>query len=141
MPLSAYVHNFTISSGQLAPSSLLVLSSQGSIESLTPCVLCLKQVVEQILPRCALPAAPAAEFSITSHIHDTLWWVLPREQGREGGYRVSEMRAAKLGLRAVSHTHTQLLYLRCFQHCDCGGVSTIPVHHHHFPFLINIILQ
>lgn len=76
----------------------LVLSSQGSIVSLTPCVLCLHHFIEQILPRRTLPSAPLVEFSITSHIRDTLWWVPPRGPGQERGYGVSEMRAANLGL-------------------------------------------
>lgn len=83
-----------------SPWQPLVLSSQGSIVSLTPCVLCLHHFVEQILPQRMLPSAPLVEFSITSHIHDTLWWVPPRGAGQEGGggYRVSEMRAANLCL-------------------------------------------
>lgn len=68
-----------------SPREPLVLSSQGSIVSLTPCVLCLHHFVEQILPQRMLPSAPLVEFSITSHIHDTLWWVPPRGPGQEGG--------------------------------------------------------
>lgn len=79
------------------PGQPLVLSSQGSIVSLTPCVLCLHHFVEQILPQRMLPSAPPVEFSITSHIRDTLWWVPPQGPGPRG-YRVSEMRAANLCL-------------------------------------------
>lgn len=86
----------------------LMLSSQGSIVSLTPCVLCLHHFVEQILPQRMLPSAPLVEFSITSHIHDTLWCVPPRGLGQEWGYRVSEMRAANpLPLSCQSHMQAQ----------------------------------
>lgn len=90
-----------------SPQQPHMLSSQESIVSLTPCVLCLHHFVEQILPQCTLPSAPRVEFSITSHIHDTLWWVPLRGPGQEGGgYRVSEMRACKpWPLSCLSHTH------------------------------------
>lgn len=78
-----------------SPRQPLTLSSQGSIVSLTPCVLCLHHFVEQILPHRLLPSASLVEFSITSHIHDTLWWVPPWGPGQDRG---SEMRAANLCL-------------------------------------------
>lgn len=87
-----------------------------------------------------MPAAPPAEFSITSHIRDTLWWVPPREPGQEGvtGFQKRELQSLASEL---SVTRTQLLQLSRFHHSDCGGVSSILVRHHHFTFLINIIFQ
>lgn len=96
-----------------------VLSSQGRIVSLTPCVLCLHHLVEQILPRRVLPSAPLVEFSITSHIHDTLRWLPPwrgpRRGGRWGvqGFRNESCEPLPRSCHSRSQTHTQLLYL-CF---------------------------
>lgn len=61
----------------------LMLSSQGSIVSLTPCVLCLHHFIGQILPQRVLPSAPRLEFSITSHIRDAMWRVPPWGLGQE----------------------------------------------------------
>lgn len=69
-----------------AASHAVVIRGGGwreGIGSLTPCVLCLHHFIGRILPQRTLPSAPLVEFSITSHIQDTLWWVPPWGPGQE----------------------------------------------------------
>lgn len=67
--LHAQIHNYFRPS---RPGSLLRLSPGRGIVSLTPRVLCLHRFVQR-----ALPSAPPVEFSITSHVRDTLRSVPP----------------------------------------------------------------
>lgn len=66
---SAYTHKFTIISGRAGPAAFSCFPrGGGGIVSLTPRVLCLHHFAQHALP----PAPPPVEFSITSHVRDTL---------------------------------------------------------------------
>lgn len=67
--LHAQIHNY-FRTGR--PGSRLMLSPRRGIVSLTPRVLCLHHFAQH-----ALPSAPPVEFSITSHVRDTLRSVPP----------------------------------------------------------------
>lgn len=137
---SAYVHNFPISSGQLAPSSPLraVVTGEHSV-SHTLCIMFEPFRWTNTAAVLDASRSPGRIFNYFSHP----WHLMVGSTsgtGTRGGYRVSETRAAKLGLRAVSHTHavtstqplSSLWLRRCFKYsCSPSSLS----------FLINIIFQ
>lgn len=74
--LHAQIHNYFRTT---RPGSLLRLSPGRGIVSLTPRVLCLHHFAQHALPS----APPPLEFSITSHVRDTLRSVPPWRSQRE----------------------------------------------------------
>lgn len=80
--------------------------AEGGIVSLTPCVLCLHHFVQR-----AQPSALPVEFSITSHVHDTLRSVAP--------WRLQQ----ELLQRHLSSVPTEV-FEALFPHGSVGGVKS-----------------